>query len=338
MPQWRIGFGMAGLCLATVSLFTATAGCAPAPARPAAKPATAATGANTFNGCPVFPADNVWNTPVDKLPVSDKTPAYIASIGAAAKVHPDFGQDPGNGFWVSQVPTGTKWVQLEIEYRDDSDLGSYPMPAHPHLEAGGDSHILLMDTRRCLLYELFGAHQLPTGVWHVGSASKFDLTSNALREDGKTSADAAGLPILPGLVRYDEVASGEIHHAIRFTVPRTQKAHIWPARHDASSQTDETLPPMGMRMRLRANFDISGFPAKDQVILRAMKRYGMILADNGSAIFISGLSDPRWNDDELHSLGRVTARDFEVVDESAWQMLPNSGRVDPLELQAIGEK
>jgi len=335
MFRLRIGFGKLGLFLATVSLFAATAGCAPAPARPAAKPTSAAAAANTLNGCPVFPADNVWNTPVDRLPASDQTATYIASIGPLAKLHPDFGKNPANGFWITPVPPGTKWVQLEIEYREESDLGSYPMPANPHLEADGDSHLLLMDTRRCLLYELFGTHKLPTGVWHVGSATKYDLTGNTLREDGKTSADAAGLPILPGLVRYDEVAAGEIHHALRFTVPKTQKAHIWPARHDASSDTDPHLPPMGTRMRLRANFDISGFPAKDQVILRALKKYGMILADNGSAIFISGLSDPRWNDDELHNLGRVTGKDFEVVDESAWQMLLNSGRVDPLELKAL---
>ena len=160
-----------------------------------------------------------------------------------------------------------------------------------------------------------------------------DLTSNSLRQDGKTSADAAGFPILPGLVRYDEVASGQISHALRFTVPKTQKAHIWPARHDASSNRDPNVPPMGVRLRLRADFDVSTFPKGDQIILIALKRYGMFLADNGSAFYLSGAPDKRWDDDQLHHLNGVKGQDFEVVDESSLEMSPDSGRVDPKAVQ-----
>jgi hypothetical protein len=256
---------------------------------------------------------------------------YIQTMGPDKPVHPDFGENGGIPFEV--VPPGTKRVKVDFDNRDESDLGNYPIPPNAPIEGGpsstGDRHVILVEPVVCMLYELFDAHPEANGQWKVGSAIKMDLTSNALRGDGKTSADAAGLPILPGLVRYDEVASGHIDHAIRFTVPQTQAAYIWPARHYASKLKGANYPPMGLRLRLRKDFDISGFSKTNQVILVALKHYGMILADNGSAFYLTGAPDRRWNDDDLHRLNGVKGSDFEAVDESDWQMVSDSGRVDP---------
>lgn len=288
-------------------------------------------------GCPIFPADNVWNTPIDKLALDPHSKDYIASIGADKGLHPDFGTDPNDGFPITLIDVRTKYIKVTFDYTDDSDLGSYPIPPNALIEGGanappdGDRHILLVDKDRCMLMEIYAAKRVSDTAWKAGSGIKMDLTSNALRGDGKTSADAAGLPILPGLVRYDEVASGEIRHALRFTAPKTQQAYIWPARHLASRITDPKYPPMGVRFRLRADFDISGFSKTNQVILTALKHYGMFLADNGGAWFISGTPDPRWNDDDLHEIGNVKGSDFEAVDESNWQYLPDSARTDPAE-------
>lgn len=287
----------------------------------------------TIASCPVFPADNVWNTPIDKLPKDAKSDTYIGTIGNLHKLHPDFGANLQGGIPFSILPVGTKPVRVDFEYRDDSDLGNYPIPANALIEGGpssdGDRHIILIDQQRCILYELFAVRPQPDGSWKAGSGIKMDLTSNALRPDGKTSADAAGLPIFPGLVRYDEVASGEIRHALRFTVPKTQAAHIWPATHQASRIKDPAYPPMGLRLRLRADFDVSGYSKTNQVILNALKHYGMILADNGGPLFISGAPDTRWNDDDLHKLTNVKGEDFEAVNESDLQMMADSARVDP---------
>ena len=286
-------------------------------------------------GCAVFPADNVWNAPIDKLLVDPRSKDYIARIGADIGVHPDFGADPTNGIPITVVDAKVKGVKVVFEYRDESDPGDYPIPPNAAIEgsaARGDRHIILVDKDRCELLELFAVQAQKDGSWKAGSGIKMDLTSDGLRDDGATSADAAGLPILPGLIRNDEVAAGEIRHALRFTAPKTQQAHIWPARHDASSNTDPRFPPMGVRLRLRADFDISGFSKSNQVILTALKRYGMFLADNGSPWFITGAPDPRWNDDELHTLNRVKGSDFEAVDESGWRYVPHSGRVDPMVL------
>jgi hypothetical protein len=289
-----------------------------------------------IGNCPIFPQDNVWNTPIDALPAHVKSDTYLQSIGLATTLHPDFGSSPNYGIPLTPMPPATKGVKVAFEYRDESDLGNYPIPPDPLIEGGsaapGDRHILFIDPRRCILYELYAAKPMPDGSWKAGSGIKMDLTSNALRGDGKTSADAAGLPILPGLVRYDEVEAGEIRHALRFTIPKTQHNHIWPARHDASSKSDANLPPMGLRLRLRKDFDISGYSKPNQIILRALQTYGMILADNGAAIFLSGMPDARWNVDDLHKLTAVTGHDFEVVDESGWQMMADSARVDPAAL------
>jgi hypothetical protein len=280
-------------------------------------------------GCPVFPADNVWNTPVDKLPLDPHSKDYIASVGADKPLHPDFAPDPGSGIPYNVIDSHVPWLKVTIGYADDSDPGPYPIPPNPHIEGGDDHHLLLIDKDRCMLEELWEAKRVSDTAWGAGSGIKMDLTSNAIREDGKGSGDAAGLPIFPGLVRYDEVAAGEIRHALRFTALKSQHAHVWPARHDASPNTSLKLPPLGVRFRLRADFDISGFSKSNQVILTALKRYGMFLADNGAPWFLSGAPDPRWDGDDLHQLQNVKGSDFEAVDESDWAYLPDSGRVDP---------
>lgn len=287
-------------------------------------------------GCAIFPADNIWNTPVDTLPVHANSAAYIASIGADTGVHPDF----GSGTW-DGGPIGIPYVVVPgtqpkvpihfVEYGDESDPGPYPIPPDAPVEggpnAGGDRHVLVMDTDHCMLYELYHAYPQANGSWNAGSGAIFDLQSHDLRPAGWTSADAAGLPILPGLVRYDEVAAGDIRHALRFTVPQTRRAYIWPARHFASSLTGAEYPAMGQRFRLRANVDISGFSSDVQVILRALKTYGMIVADNGAPWYITGAPDERWNNEQLHELHRVHGSDFEAVDVSSLMMDSDSGRI-----------
>jgi len=267
-------------------------------------------------GCSLFPADNPWNTPVDTLPVAANSDAIIASIGAGVGLHPDF----GSGKWAGgpigipyNVVEGTaKKVKLTFQYADESDPGPYPMPKKAKVEYGSDHHALIVDSSTCTLYEVFALHGKK-----AGSGAIWNLRSNALRPAGWTSADAAGLPILPGLARHDEVAAGSIDHALRFTVQRSRKAHVYPARHYASSLTDPNLPPMGLRVRLKASFDTTGFPPQARVVLEALKRYGMMVADNGSSWYISGAPDPGWSNDDLHSLGRVRGSDFEVVDPAS---------------------
>jgi hypothetical protein len=239
----------------------------------------------------------------------------IQAIGFSRGLHPDFGSYLGYGIPYGVVPGSQKKVNVSFDYASESDRGAYPIPANPPIEQGSDHHILLVDKDACKLYELWDARNVG-GSWKAGSGAIWSLKSNALRPDGWTSADAASLPILPGLVRYNEVAAGLIAHALRFTAPRTRSAHIYPARHDAGSGNNASLPPMGLRIRLKASVDISGFSKFDQVILRAMKKYGIILADNGSPWFITGSSDTRWNDDDLHKLNRITGQNLEVVDTS----------------------
>jgi hypothetical protein len=263
--------------------------------------------------CPMFPRDNVWNKRIDHLPVHPDSDALVESIGEGAYLHPDFGSYAGYGIPWNIVSRKTKRSAVTFRWPSESEMGPYPIPAKPRIEGGSDRHILMVDKDRCKLYELFAARR-EGGRWHAGSGAIWKLTSNRLRPDGWTSADAAGLPILPGLVRFDEVRKGEIPHALRFTAPVTRDAHIYPARHDASDRTDADLPPMGLRVRLRSSVDISGFPRQARILLRALQRYGMILADNGSAWYVTGAPDPRWDDDGLHELHRITGADFEVVD------------------------
>ncbi len=268
----------------------------------------------------LFPADNPWNQRVDTAAVDPNSDAIIAAIGAAKRFHPDFGANWNGGpFGIPYVVvSGTQpRVPVTFQYASESDPGPYPVPPNPPIEGGpnatGDRHILIVDRDRWMLWELFDAHLNPDGSWRAGSGAVFDLSSNALRPAGWTSADAAGLPILPGLVRYEEVAAGEIRHALRFTVSRTRRAYVHPARHWASSDTSSLRPPMGMRVRLKSSVNISGYPPSAQVILRALKTYGMIVADNGSDWFVSGTADARWNDMEMNTLKQLRGSDFEVV-------------------------
>ncbi len=275
--------------------------------------------------CPIFPANNAWNERVDALPVAANSATLIASIGLSTGLHPDFGSGLYDGQPIGipfdVVSHSTPRSRLTFDYADESDKGPYPIPKTVHIEGGrastGDRHALLVDKDACKLYELFALYPKSGGGWKAGSGAIWSLLSNAVRPAGWTSADAAGLPIFPGLARYDEVARGVIDHALRFTVQHTRRAYVYPARHYASSSDDPSLPPMGLRVRLKASVDISGFPKQARVVLQALKTYGMILADNGSNWYISGAPDPHWSNDALHTIGRITGADFEVVDTSS---------------------
>jgi hypothetical protein len=289
--------------------------------------------APTVGACPVFPLDNIWNTPVDTLPLDPRSAQYIASIGPDTGMHPDFGAGQWDGGPIGipyvVVPSNQANVTINfVEYGDESDPGPYPIPADAAREYGGDHHVLVVREGECKLYELYHAEQLSPTEWNAGSGAIYDLRSNTLRTDGWTSADAAGLPILPGLARYEEVAAGEIKHALRFTVDQTRDTYVWPARHQASDDGSLNLPPMGQRFRLKAAFDITPFSPDVQVILRALKKYGMIIADNGSDWYLSGAPNAGWNDDTLvDELGGITGDQFEAVDVSALQVDADSGQV-----------
>ncbi|MGH9259488.1 MAG: hypothetical protein ACRD08_06245 [Acidimicrobiales bacterium] len=276
----------------------------------------------SLNGRRPCPDDNPWNTPVDAAPVDPNSDALIASIGLTKTLHPDFGASYlGGPFGIPYIVVAgnTPRVGVTFDYYDESDPGPYPIPPNAPIEGGpsstGDRHILVIDRDDWTLYEVFSAYPVPgSNDWTAGSGAIFDLASNALRPAGWTSADAAGLPIFPGLVRYDEVVErGEIRHALRFTVTRSRRGYVHPARHWASADTSTSRPPMGMRVRLKASYDISAFPPSARVILQALKTYGMIVADNGGDWFISGAPDARWNDDEINTLKTVPGSAFEVV-------------------------
>jgi hypothetical protein len=270
-------------------------------------------------GCPVFPTSNPWNQRVDTLPLAASSREIVDSIGAGTGLHADFGSGLWNGapigIPITVVRGGVPRSRVSFDYADESDRGPYPIPASVRIEGGGDRHALIVDSSSCTLYELYALRRTPGG-WRAGSGAIWSLRSNRLRPAGWTSADAAGLPILPGLVRWSEVAAGQIDHALRFTVERTRRAYVWPARHYASDLTDPNLPPMGLRLRLRADYPIAGFPRQARVVLEALKRYGMIVADNGTSWYISGEPSAHWSNDDLHTLGRVPGSAFEVVDAS----------------------
>jgi hypothetical protein len=274
--------------------------------------------------CPVFPASNAWNERVDKLPVAADSAQLIASIGVNSPVHADFGSGTWDGGPIGipfdVVSRQTPRTRVSFDYADESDRVRYPIPRNVHIEGGpratGDRHAILVDRSACRLYELYDLRHTTRG-WAAGSGAVWSLHSNHLRPAGWTSADAAGLPIFPGLARWDEVARGVIDHALRFTAPRTRRAYVYPARHYASSSTDPSLPPMGLRVRLKASVNVASFPRQARVVLRALQRYGMILADNGSPWYISGAPNRHWSNDDFHSLGRLSGADFEVVDTSS---------------------
>jgi hypothetical protein len=302
-----------------------------AAASPTASPSGQAAAAKS---CNAFPADNVWRADVSKLPVHKSSAAYVASIGSGSPVHADF----GSGMWdggpigipVTTVKSGQPGVKVTFSYAAESDKVAYPIPANVKIEGGptatGDRHVILHDPAGCKVYELFAASKSGSG-WKAGSGAVFDLRSNKLRTPGWTSADAAGLSIFAGLVRYDEVAAGHIDHAIRVTVPRSQAKYIWPARHQASDSSSASLPPMGLRLRLKASVNVSSLPKQARIIAVAMQKYGIIVADNGSPWFISGTPDDRWDNDALHALGRLHGSDFEAVDAGSLIADPNSAAV-----------
>jgi hypothetical protein len=277
----------------------------------------------SLHGKQVFPSDNPWNQDISTMPVDPNSANLIASIGLNTGLHADFGtvyNGAPNGIPYVVVAGTELLVPINfIAYGGESDPGPYPLPPNAPIEGGpastGDRHVLVIDRDNWTLYELGYGFPINNGAsWNANCGAIFDLNSNALRPAGWTSADAAGLPIFPGLARYDEVFElGVIAHALRFTVQNSRRAYVYPARHFASSLTDSNLPPMGMRVRLKASFDISGFPAAMQVILRALKKYGMIVADNGSNWYISGAPDPRWNDNDLHTLSAIKGSNFEVA-------------------------
>lgn len=290
--------------------------------------------------CEIFPSDNIWNTRIDDLPLHSRSDDYIDTIGEDSEFHPDF----GSGVWPpdSSNPIGIPYTIVDgsqplvevhfTDYGDESDSGPMPIPSDALIEGGidgdGDRHVIVLDDENCVLYELFYAFPNDDGSWDAASAAIYDLTSHELRPLYWTSADAAGLPILAGLVRYDEIEAGQIEHAIRFTVPESQHAFIWPARHYASDIRDEAYPPMGLRLRLRADFDLSDFSPEAQIILIAMQEYGIILADNGSTMFFSGVPDPRWDNDRLvPEFRRVTVADFEAVDVCGLMQNVDSGQI-----------
>ena len=312
-----------------------------------------AAAAPTIGGCPVLPANNYWNTPIDTLPVHASSGAWVTTIGLSTRLHPDWGNVLEDNFGIPfvTVSAGQPTVPIcpdtnnaQCAFWDESDDGTppfnYPIPPNAPIEGGpastGDRHVIVVDTSSCTLYELFSAYPQggPTNAWNAASFARFDLNANApLRPTGWTSADAAGLPIFPGLVRWEEVAAGEIAHAIRFTAAQiwgreggtNQAKYLWPARHWSGSSTVASRPPMGARFRLKASFEIGGFSALTQVILRAFKKYGLVLADAGSNWFFSGVSDVNWPDSVLDELKSIQGHNFEAVDTSVLMVSADSG-------------
>lgn len=315
---------MAGGAAVLVTVLVAAA-CAPG-----APPGGGAGSGGSVATCPMFPADNAWNSDVSGLPVHASSSAWRSSIGAGGHLKADFGSGTWDGGPIgipyTTVGAGQPGVPVDFDYASESDPGPYPIPADAPREWGSDHHVIVVDTSDCTLYELYDADRRPDGSWSAGSGAVWNLRSNALRPAGWTSADAAGLPILPGLVRYDEVASGRIDHAIRFTAPQTRRQYLWPARHFASSSNDAALPPMGARFRLRASYDTSWMHPQARVIAEALKEHGMILADNGSSWYLSGAPDPRWDNGGLRDLQSIGAADLVAVDASGLMVSPNSGQ------------
>lgn len=282
-------------------------------------------GAEEFISAPftekAFPSSNPWNQDISQEEVDPNSDVYVNSLGRYQTVHPDFGT------WWNGAPIGQPYsvvngsqekVSVTFDYASDSDAGPYPIPANAPIQGGpngtGDRHVIVVDKENGLLYEMYGAYPNGNGSWRAISGAVFDMKTNAMRPDGHTSADAAGLPIFPGLVKYEEVVvNKEVTHAVRFTANRTRNAYVYPATHGSSNSNDPSLPPMGMRVRLKQNFDISSYPESVQVILRGLKKYGMILADNGESWMISGAPNDNWNDYELHTIKQVPGDAFEVV-------------------------
>jgi hypothetical protein len=285
--------------------------------------------------CPVTPANSYWHAKVSQLPVNKSSATFLATEGAGSPLHADFGSGTWDGGPIGIPYTTVSGTQAKVKITFDgspgeSDPGPYPVPANAPIEGGsaatGDRHVIVVDKDACQLYEMWNARPQKDGSWKAGSGATWNLTSNAMRPATWTSADAAGLPILPGLVRYEEVAAGYVGHAIRMTVPVTRTSYIWPARHQAGSTASSSAPPMGAWLRLKASVDPNAYPASVRPIIVALQTFGAIVADNGSAFYISGVPDSRWNNDDLHALGAITGNDFDVLNTSSLPVDPNSGQ------------
>ena len=300
-----------------------------------ASPAFAAGTSRNLPGtaCPAFPANNIWHADISKLPVHPSSKAWLSHMSLTRKLHPDFGPSYGAqpvpyGIPITYVAGTHAKVSVRFDYASESDRVGYPLGSDTKVEGGqwtsGDRHTVVVDKTYCRVYETWDTRRSGT-AWLAGSGATWSLKSNALRPAGWTSADAAGLPILPGLLRYDEVAAGSVDHAIRFTTNITDRSYVWPARHQAGSVSDHSYPPMGARFRLKASFPITGYRADTQVVLRAMKKYGLILADNGSPWYFQGTSDTRWTSPMLDQLKAIPASAFEAVNESSLMVSSSSG-------------
>jgi len=315
-------------------------------AAPRHQPAVAAVGASTAGSragrgmpvagtsCPVFPANSYWHADVSRLPVHPRSRAWLSHMSTDRDLHPDFGpsdgDSPGNGMPITVVPGTHRRVRVRFTYAGESDRVRYPFGRDTGIEGGrrsdGDRHAIVVDRAHCRLYETWATRSTTSG-WRAGSGATWSLTSNALRPDGWTSADAAGLPILPGLLRWNEVKAGHVDHAIRFTTDVTSRHHIWPARHDAGSRDSRDLPPMGARFRLRKSFSTAGFGVRAKTVIAAMKRYGLVLADNGSPWYFQGERNAQWPDGLIADLKRIPASAFVAVDTSPLKVSDDSARV-----------
>jgi hypothetical protein len=318
------------LVAATAILFAA------APLVLVSLPADGATRHLPHTRCPVFPADNWWHADISALPVNARSDQWLAHMSPDTRLHPDFGPAYGEapvdyGIPITVVSGTHAKVAVKFSYAGESDKRRYPLGGDTKIEGGrssdGDRHAIVVNKKTCRLYETFATRQASSGKWHAGSGATWKLRGNALRPQGWTSADAAGLPILPGLLRFGEVHKGNVDHAIRFTTNVTDRRHVWPARHDAGSVSDPSYPPMGARFRLKASFPISSYRADTQTVLRAMKRYGLVLADNGSPWFFQGARDSRWPSGLLDQLKSIPASAFVAVDTSSLQVSASSAQV-----------
>ncbi|GAC1414979.1 MAG: hypothetical protein NVSMB57_10490 [Actinomycetota bacterium] len=280
--------------------------------------------------CSIFPADNVWHADVSRLPVHARSAQWISSSGGSRQhLHPDFGPSGAAqpyGIPYNIADSSHAKVSVDFTYSDESDHVQYPLGSDTTIEAGSDAHAIMLNKDTCTLYEIFDTSHTANG-WHGGSGAVFDLSSNALRHDTWTSADAAGLPIFAGLIRRDEITAGEIDHAIRMTVSRSDRRYLWPARHQAGAADDQTLPPMGAWFRLKQSFDVSRYGAPTRVVLNAMKKHGMIVADNGSDWYFGGTAEDGWDETTLNELKSITAGSFEAIDASSLMVDRNSGRI-----------
>ncbi|MFZ3467767.1 hypothetical protein ACODT3_38555 [Streptomyces sp. 4.24] len=326
--------------IATVSAVSAACllcGYTDSGAGPASAAAVAVSAQAREGSCETSLPDSFWRAPVDTLPVHPRSAEYVSSIGSAEPLHPDFGSGliDGRPFGIPITVSDTTVPEskVSLDYAEESDASGYRIPRNAKIENGPasdqDRHVVVWDRALCKSYELWNAQPQGDDAWHAGGGAIFDLRSHRLRPDGWTSADAAGLAILPGLVRYEEAAGGLVDHAIRITVPRSDQSYLWPARHQAGSAADPSLPPMGLRLRLKSSVDTSNLAPQAKAVAEALKKYGAIVADNGSAWYISGEENAGWDNSQLDGLKGFKGSDFEAVDASGLRQSPDSGAVTP---------